>query len=192
MIIDFAQTFDINGQRLWSVVIDKISNGNDSLKNNYVTLDPTSFASFPVLIENDEIVCFSGLQINPEKWGACARINARMWIDPRYRHNYLTKMTNPERFLNTRYLLPIQIEHAKKLNIDTVFISREGRYKKFLERYCDLILLNTGYKFTVLDHRYNVCGNIQPIPHTCSQLVAVHSFSGTNDDWSNNMLQYQL
>jgi hypothetical protein len=172
--------------------LDKIKNSADILKNNYLTLDPTGFASFPVYINEDEIICFSGLQINSDKWDQCARINARMWIDPHYRHNYLTKMTNPNRFLNTRYLLPIQIKRAQELNIDTVFISREGDYRRFLKRYCDLILLNTGYEFTVLDHRYNVCGNIHTVPDSCCQLVAIHSFSGTINDWNTSMLKYQI
>lgn len=192
IVVDFSREFDRNHQRLWFNAVDTIINSMDPLKDNYLTIDPTSFASFPVLIENDTIVCFSGLQINTERWGECARINARMWIAPEYRHRYLTKMTIGDRFLNTKYLLPVQLKRAQELNIDTVFISREGNYRKFLYRYCDLILLNTGYKFTVLESRYNVCGALEHVPEECSQLIAVHSFSGSKNIWNNNMKQYQL
>jgi hypothetical protein len=191
-IIDLTQDFNNEAKQLWSDAIKKIQDGNDALKENYVNLNPEKFLCFPVLIENDQIICFSGLQQDTQRWGECARINARMWICPQYRHNYLTKMSDSERFFNTRYLLPIQLKRAQELNIDTVFISRGGDYRRFLNRYCDLIQLNTGITFNVLEHRYNVCGQLNPVPSDCSQLIAVHSFSNSMKVWNNNMSQYQL
>lgn len=191
-VIDFASNFDHNCQRLWRQAIDTISNSNDKLRDNYINLDPTEFVSFPVLIENDKITCFSGLQRNPERWGDCARINARMWIAPEHRHHYLTKMTRGDKFVNTRYILPIQLQRAQELGIDTVFISREGPYSKFLKRYCDLIRLNTDRQFTVLPDRYNVCGSLDPVPESCRQLIAVYSFSQNFNIWNRDMIKYRL
>ena len=191
IVVDLAKEYD-NYLGLWQDVLTRIASGNDQLRSNYLDLDPRSFLSFPVLIKDDMIICFSGLQSNQDKWGTCARINARMWISPEYRHDYLMKMTSGDKFVNTKYLLPVQLEIAKQSGIDTVFISREGDYRRFLERYCDLILQNTGHKFTVLPDRYNVCGNIVPAPRSCSQLIAVYSVSGTMTEWNSNMAEHRL
>ena len=189
-VIDFCQHFD---QSLWNNVLKKIRLSNDPLKKNYLNLTPNDFVCLPVLIRNEEIICFSGLQINESKWGkGIGRINARMWIDPSHRHLGLGKMENSDKFFNTKYLLPHQIEKSKEFNLDTLFISREGNYRKFMEKYCDLILSNTGCQFKLLDNCYNVCGDIPSIPDSCKQLIAWFSFSNNYEIWDHQMGKHRL
>ena len=187
-IQDFCKDFD---EKLWNKTIDIILSNNDELKNNYLTLSPGDFISWPVLIDNGEIVCFSGLQQNKERWGdKFARVNSRFFINPKYRHNWPGRMENLERFLNTRYLLPMQISTAKELGFQGVFMSREGDHKKVFELYVDLAYRNTGYYFEVLKDRYNVCGCLQPIPESCKQWIAVHCFCSNTQLWHEVMNQH--
>ena len=79
-IFDFATRFD---DKLWNNCLEYITKSNDSLKNNYIALDPREFTSFPVVIIDDKIVCFSALQINEERWGkGIGRCSTRLWIHP--------------------------------------------------------------------------------------------------------------
>jgi hypothetical protein len=189
-VIDFCQDFD---QTLWNDVLEKIRISNDPLKKNYLNLTPGDFVCLPVLIENKKIICFSGLQINESKWGKeIGRINARMWIEPSHRHLSLGKMKNSDKFFNTKYLLPLQIQKAKEIGLDTLFISREGSYRNFMEKYCDLIFSNTGHRFKLLDRCYNVCGDIPIIPESCKQLIAWFSFSNNYEIWDRHMGKHQL
>lgn len=189
IVVDLAREYD---HRLWQQALLKIAGGDDPLKKNYVGLDPRKFLCFPALVEGDSITCFSGLEVNQDRWGPCARINTRMWIDPQHRHHHLTKMDRPEKFVNTRYLLPVQLSRAQEAGIDTVFISREGNYRRFLNRYVKLIEHNTGHSFTVLPHIYAVCGDISPTPPSCRQLIAVHSFSGDLSTWHSSMAKHVI
>jgi hypothetical protein len=188
--IDFCKDFD---ERLWRNAIDKIANSNDPLKENYVTLTPADFVCLPVLIHRDEIICFSGLQLNSDRWTEhYARINARMWIAPEWRHHGPGKMTQSSKYLNTQYLLPVQLEYARSRDLKGVFISREGNYRRFLERYCELIKANTGAEFMVLNNIYNVCGCLNPVPESCKQLIALCTFDNNTDNWHNAMSRHEI
>jgi hypothetical protein len=146
-----------------------------------------------VLIDGDEIVCFSGLQFNPERWTErYARINARMWIAHEHRHRGPGKLLQSEKYLNTKYLVPVQLQYAKRINLSGVFISREGDFRKGLQRYCDLVKANTGAEFSVLDDIYNVCGCLDPVPESCKQLIALHTFHGDIDAWHLAMSQHKI
>jgi len=189
-IVDFCTDYD---SRLWEKTLDIIKQHNDELKNNYLTLRPADFVCWPVLVEDDEIVCFSGLQQNLERWGdKFARINSRFFISPKYRHHGPGKMLNSEKFLNTRHLLPIQIQKAKELGFKGVFMSREGDHKTVFQLYVDLAYRNTGHYFEVLKDRYNVCGCLTPIPESCKQWIAVHCFDGDLQLWLKEMEQYKI
>ena len=176
--------------RLWNNVIIKIKNGTDELKNNYVNLTPNDFECLPVLIKNDEIITFSGLQIRSDRWAPnIGRVNSRMWIAPEHRHANLIKCEyNPDKYYNTRYLLKMQIERAIEIGLKSVFISREGNYKTTLKAYCNLVFKNTGYRFNILSNRYNVCGPMNEIPESCRQLIAVCDFQ--DGYWDHSMSHY--
>lgn len=189
-IIDFCKEYD---DHLWKQTLDIIVNSNDELKDNYISLTPDDFVCWPVLVNNDEIVCFSGLQANCERWGdQFARINSRFFISPKYRHQTPGKLTDCKKFLNTRHLLPIQIYKAKELGFAGIFMSREGDHKRVFEKYVDLAYKNTGYCFNVLADRYNVCGHLSPVPESCKQWIAVHCFNNNSNTWNQHMKQFKV
>ena len=187
---DFCQDFD---ELLWRKAINQIADSNDPLRENYLTLTPQDFVCLPVLIHRDEIICFSGLQLNADRWTRdYARINARMWIAPEWRHHGPGKMSQASKYLNTQYLLPIQLDYARKIDLKGVFISREGNYRRFLQQYCKLIKVNAGVEFTVLENLYNVCGCLNLVPENCKQLIALHTFDDNMQNWHNAMSQHEI
>ena len=189
-IVDFCKDFD---KTLWGETLEIIVKSNDDLKKNYISLKPSDFVCWPVLIENDKIVCFSGLQINSERWSnKFARINSRFFISPTYRHRNPGKLKNQDKFLNTKYLLPIQIKKAKELKLSGVFMSREGDHKRVFEKYSDLAFRNTGHYFKILDHRYNVCGCLNSIPNSCKQWIALHLFECDEKIWHESMNKFKI
>jgi hypothetical protein len=187
-IIDYSTNFN---QKLWNDCQNLITNSNDSLKNNYVNLIPNNYASFPVVIQDDKIVCFSALEINEERWGKrIGRCSTRMWIHPDYRHT--GKLSGGNKFLNTTYCLPIQLARAKIKNLDCVFISREYNLKGF-DQYAKLIKTNTNTEFIMESHRYNVCGSLYPVPESCKQYVMLHYLTDMGQQcWVQYMEKYQL
>lgn len=179
--------------KLWGRCLDIISAGTDSLKENYLNINFDDFLSFPAVVKNNKIVCFSGLQISKAKWGSgVARASSRMWIHPAYRHNGITRFAGGPKFLNTTYCLPMQFAAALNFGIDVLFISRENNPLAFAQ-YLKLVKINCDYTFNLEDHRYNVCGPQVDVPESCRQYVAVHYLNSAGAaTWQNNMLQYQL
>jgi hypothetical protein len=188
--VDLITSWD---SALWSRCIEQIAMGDDPLKENYLNINFDEFLSFPAVVVEDEIVCFSGLQTSSRKWGTgVARASSRMWIHPAYRHTGISKFAGGDKFLNTTYCLPIQFATALNSDIDVLFISRENNPRAFAQ-YLKLVNINCGRLFTLQDHRYNVCGPLTLVPESCSQYVAVHSLNSTGAaTWQNNMLRYQL
>lgn len=170
---------------IWPETLKKIAASDDSLKDNYSTIDLSKFITFPCIINCGEIICFSGLQYESIKWGVgIARISSRMWIHPDYRHNSLVKFSGGKKFLNTTYCLPIQFDAAKKFGISTLFVSRQGN-RIGLAQYVNLIKINCGIDFTLQEDNYWVCGKQRH--HDCIQNVAVH---GNKNLWNECMTPY--
>lgn len=187
-IIDFATSFN---NELWINYQNYIIDLPDKLKENYVGLNPKDFLSFPVVIIDNKIVCFSGLQVNKEKWGpGIGRCSTRMWIHPDYRHS--GKFSGGDRFLNTTYCLPLQLAKAKLAGLDCIFISRENNLKGFGE-YLKLIKINCKAEFLMETSKYNVCGALHPIPDSCIQWVMLHHLNKRGPTcWKNNMEKYTV
>jgi hypothetical protein len=188
-IFDFVTSLDT---KLWNDCQKYILESNDELKDNYIDLDPSKFVSFPVVIVDNKIVCFSALQINEERWGkGIGRCSTRMWIHPDYRHG-LTKFNGGNKFLNTTYCVPLQLAAAKLKNLDCVFISREHNFLAFAE-YAKLIKINCNADFLLETTKYNVCGSIEPVPESCKQWVMVHRLTDDGKEcWNRNMEKYVL
>jgi hypothetical protein len=187
-IIDFASNFD---HELWDQYQRYLATTNDRLKDNYIGLDPRDFACFPVVIIDDQIVCFSALQLSEDKWGkGIGRVSTRMWIHPNYRHK--GKFTGGDKFLNTTYCLPLQIAKAQMLGLDCVFISREHTPLAF-KSFLDLIETNCKIMFDLEPNQYNVCGPQSVVPASCKQWVAVHCFNTAGiNRWANQMLGFRI
>lgn len=191
LVVDLASTNQYN--QLWDNVQQTIASSDDLLKSNYVGLDPKSFVSLPVVIADNKIVCFSGLQISQKKWGdKIGRCSARMWIDPEYRFKHITRFTGGNRFLNTTYSLPLQIAAANVLKLDCLFISRETNLLGFKE-YLKLIKINCRVEFVLEPTQYNVCGPQNVVPESCKQYVAVLHLTNTGADrWQQQMNGYKI
>jgi len=176
---------------LWYEYQSQIMESDDPLIENYLYLNPKSFACFPTVIEEDRIVCFSALQIN--KWGnGIARCSTRMWVHPDHRLPGMSKFSGGDRFLNTTHCLPIQFEEAKRLGIECLFISREKNKVGFQE-YINLIKINCGYSFVLEEQKYNVCGSEEPVPESCKQFVAICPLTENGHNvWKENMDKFKL
>ena len=187
-IVDLTATDQYQDQ--WTEFLVQLCLSSDLLIDNYLDLNPKDFLSFPAVIKNNKIICFSGLQINEDDWGkGIARCSAKLWIHPDYRQKGLSKFTGGDRFLNTFYCLPEQIKKAQDQKIKCLFISREHNLEGF-KAYLNLIKINCGYEFQLLESKYNVCGYIA---ESCNQYVAVLPLTEDGENqWRTNMDQFRL
>ncbi len=174
---------------LFNEALEKIANSNDPLKANYVNINPKDYISFPAVIREGKIACFSGVIAIPDRWGVnVARISTRMWIDYQYRFSGLVKFRGGDQFMNTTYCLPMQIQKAKEAGIKCLFISREGKSNVGLSEYLKLIKINNNLEFKLLSDKYNTCGSVDPIPESCKQFVAIHALTPDGEEvWNQNM-----
>jgi len=179
---------------LFNEALEKIAESPDPLKNNYVGLNPKDYLSFPAVIREGQIACFSAMNAIPDKWGnGIARISSRLWIDRQYRFDGLVKFRGGAQFMNTTYCLPVQIQKAKDVGIKCLFISREGHSNIGFEQYLDLIKINNNLEFKLLPNKYNVCGSVDPIPESCIQFVAIHALTDDGEEiWNQQMESKKL
>ena len=187
-IVDYTNHFD---KKLWQKFQDTITVSSDDLKYNYINLDPRDFVSFPVVIIEDKIVCFSALQVNKDWWGeGIGRISTRMWIHPDYRHT--GKFTGGAKFLNTTYCLPLQLAKAKLIGLDCVFISRADNLQGF-EEYLKLIKVNCNTDFTMEPNKYALNGPCYvEDPESMKQWVMIHHLTENKNRWITQMIKYEL
>lgn len=185
-VIDLIETPD---EHLWKQTVDAIEKNNEPLKENYLNIDFSQFLSFPCVVQSGNIICFSGLQYDESKWGSgIARCSSRMWVHPEYRFTGLTKFSGGRKFLNSSYCLPVQFEKARKVGLDTLFISREKNLEGF-KKYTELIHINCGVKFDLKPNRYWVCGPAKG--DGCLQYVAVADLTTSSKEiWLKNMFRY--
>ena len=174
---------------LWSDAVKEIEKGNEYLRENYLNIDFSQFLSFPCVVADGKIVCFSGLQYDEKKWGQkLARCSSRMWVHPDYRVQSLTKFSGGSKFLNSTYCLPVQFQKANELGLDALFISREKNLSGF-KKYLNLITINCQVGFELKPQRYWVCGSSTDI--RCCQHVAVTNLTNRGKEvWLSNMTKY--
>ena len=188
-IVDFATSFD---SELWNQFQQYVRMTKDDLKYNYIDLDPRDYVSFPVVVTDNIIVCFSGLQINKDWWGnGIGRVSTRMWIHPDYRHS--GKFTSGSKFLNTTYCLPLQLAKARLIGLDCVFISREDNLTGF-EEYLKLIKVNCNTNFIMKPNKYAINGAAYiEDSDSMKQWVMLHHLTDQGEErWNKNMEKYVL
>jgi hypothetical protein len=189
IVIDYAKAFN---KDLWQKFQEYVVTTSDDLKYNYIGLEPQNFVSFPVVIINNTIVCFSALQVNKDWWGEkIGRVSTRMWIHPDYRHK--GKFTSGSKFLNTTYCVPLQLAKAKLIGLDCVFISREHNPKAFQE-YSKLIKVNCQAEFIMQPNKYALNGSCYvEDAESMKQWVMLHNITESGKSvWFNNMNKYLL
>jgi hypothetical protein len=162
-------------------------------KHNYIDLDPLDYKSFTAVVEDNVIICFSALQVSESRWGSkIGRCSTRMWIHPLYRMQGMKKFSGGNKFLNSTYCLPVQMEKARELDLDYVFISREDNLLGF-QAYINLIKINTNEDFTLLPNKYNICGHEDVISNSCKQYVAVKCLNNNRKHaWDAVMEKFKL
>lgn len=114
---------------------------------------------FHVVTENDILVGFSGLY--SKRWGNIGRAIQRAYKNPLFRRKGLSYNSSPneKQHLWSTLFLPLQIEFAKKIELDAIFVSTEfPRRWSSLERFTRLAneYLNE-YSFEILPDMYFVC-----------------------------------
>jgi len=188
-IVDLATSFD---KTLWDQFQKYVLTTTDELKYNYIGLEPQDFVSFPAVVIDNAIICFSALQVNSDWWGkGIGRVSTRMWIHPDYRHT--GKFTSGAKFLNTTYCLPLQLAKAKLIGLDCVFISRESNLLGF-EEYLKLIKVNSKVDFVMEPSKYAINGPcLVDDPESMKQWVMLHYLTDAGQDcWNRNMKKYVL
>jgi glutaredoxin len=168
-LVDIIQTVDYD--HLWNQCIEYITVHckEDPLYENYIKLTKEDFVSLPVIIIDNQIVAFSGAQVNIENWGPnIARVSSRFWLAPDYRHSLSKFNSSDIPWYNSQFLIKHQLSIVAELGIPHVFISREGMYRKSFSKFIDLVNQYNNTNFNVLAGEYE-------INHT-PQLIAVHSF----------------
>lgn len=186
-VVDLAEDF-YQYKDIWNQTLTFMRFSNDRLRKNYLSIDPQQFVSFTTLIKDNKIICFSGLQADPIKWGdRIARCSSRMWIHPEYRFQGMVKFTGGPRFLNSYYCLPVQINKSKELGYECVFMSRDTNKKAFAA-WNELVNKNCQTQFVSLDEKFNLCGNYNNGSKDCVQYVSIDS-SNKNalDIWKTSM-----
>ena len=188
-IVDFATSFN---EVLWNQFQNYLVTTTDDLKYNYIDIDPQNFVSFPVVIVDNTIICFSALQVNTDWWGeGIGRISSRMWIHPNYRHS--GKFNGGSKFLNTTYCLPLQLAKATLIGLDCVFISRADNLKGF-EEYLKLIKINCGTDFILKSNKYALNGPCYvEDPESMKQWVMLHCLTDNGQQrWDQQMKKFEL
>lgn len=155
---------------------------SDLLYENYANLNINDFICLTAVIEGDEIIALSGIQYMPDRWGEhTVRMSTRFWMHPKYRINSLSKFDPDMRFyFNSQLMIPHQLNFLKKIPIKFAIITREGNYRRSFEKFIKLVNHHNNTNFSILDGLYNVCQPMETVPHSCQQIIAVHSLNNTD------------
>tara|TARA_B110000285_G_scaffold209202_1_gene249984 strand:- start:907 stop:1470 length:564 start_codon:yes stop_codon:yes gene_type:complete len=151
---------------------DSIAKTKHPLAENYSrkNLKLDEFSYFNVVVEDDIISAFSGLQTN--RWGPkIGRVATRLWVHP----NYRKKGGVPSDY-NSSILMPNQIMWAETHGYDFVFWSRQYPYQRHFKRMIERSTRNCpyGYIHEPLPDIYNVC--VDSKSDSCWQSVCVVKF----------------
>jgi hypothetical protein len=190
-VIDFKEI----DHRVWSECLTRINNScqTDLLYRNYKNLNPNNYYHFSVILEDNRIIAFGGIETNPNKWGnKLARVLTRFWIDPEYRTKSFTKWQSN----NIRYsplILKHQLDVLSNSSIEFAMITREGNYKNSFIKIVELANTVSPSLFCIQEGKYNVCEKLDVVPESCKQLIAISELKNTNfDEYLNSINNYGL
>lgn len=112
--------------KFFEVIDDIIFLSGDRLKDNYIDLKTSykAYAAFHVVVYEDEIVAFSGLQTDKFPAGHCRALTRTY-----YTEHARTKNLKPREMpsLASKYMLPAQVEVARQMGMTNIFISFEEK-----------------------------------------------------------------
>lgn len=149
---------------------------DDLLYENYIDIDLENFLSFHVMISENKIVCFGGVEYRPGRWGVdIFRVLSKFWIHPDYRSPNLTKWSDEAVALSPK-ILERQVEDIKKEYRDfTLMITRQGNYLKSFQRIVRLANTVNDCDFSIIDGKHNICGHLSN-QEECKQFIALSSY----------------
>jgi len=170
------QIIDILDKPYWqSILLEKVNKIKETTHHNasnYLNFHVRLplYDSFVILVDDDNILAMSGLfngNIYPQN---ISRALDRTY----YFENKKSRGFNKEYYYASKYMLPYQVEIAKKLNKAAVFVSIQNlnKRKAFL-RFCK----NSHNLLTPLENLYNTCRQINNTINNdvlCWQNVAIH------------------
>ena len=105
----------------------EILDSGDPLAANYQDINWAEFFEFTALMnDEDEIICFSGIQTRNNFPPNTARIGSRAWVSPKVRlKGLVTRDVSKIVGHHSRYIMPRQIQFCKDAGMDYCFISRQ-------------------------------------------------------------------
>lgn len=134
----------------------EIKNGDFKLKENYLNLNVSDYVSFTCLLnEASQIVGFSALQQGPFPHGTLRVLNKLF-----YGGQVRQKGFRPFPSLATQYMLPYQLEVARKTGAEFVFVSFQSDLKRdhFVKAYEDALNQSTPEgEWKLMAGLYNTC-----------------------------------
>lgn len=146
---------------------------SDKLYENYLNIDLKRFLSMAVIVDKNKIISFGGAEINIDRWGEnLSRVLSRFWISPENRHR-LVRTNNPGVNFSPLILKKNLEALRKHPQIKAAMITREGDGRNSFSRIVDIANSAVKEPFVILDNKYNVCGNLNPVPESCKQMIAV-------------------
>lgn len=162
-VVDIKETDNVIWARKFFELIKEIkkTTNKDRLWSNYKELDKqlNHYLSFTLLVRGHDIVGFSGMHCNPYTGGE-VRVLSRLYYSPEIRVKNLKGWTLPG--VAVRYMLPIQLDKAKKLQKNFVFLSFQGMNRRlFCEKLAGVLRCQSGEEWSLLDGMYNT---VRPLP----------------------------
>lgn len=169
-----------NYSSFWYECLDyiKINCKTEFLYENYLNIDLVKFDCFIVMIDQDEIISFGGVEHRPDRWGEdISRVLTRFWIKPTHRTQGLTKWRSTS-FKYSPTILKPQIDFLiSQGKVKSAMITREGAYTKSFQEIVRLANSVSPYRFTVFSKKYNVCEPMDIVPDSCQQMISLCSFT---------------
>ena len=130
-LVRFGKILNTPYDETFKFLLKKIENGSDRLNKNYTfqKLDLKGHLTFDLLVSEGHIVAFSGIYNGDRYPKGIYRVLNRTYVTPEFRSKSIFDG------LNSKYLLPLQLEEFKGY-LDIIFVSRQGmRGKHFLRKW---------------------------------------------------------
>jgi hypothetical protein len=166
-------------------ILDKFlldfSKSDDNLSKNYI-IDYEDLEEITLIMQNNTLVAFSSV-LRRDIWpDNCCRIFNRLirnkdlpWND--YTFGTISKIMHDE-----------QINFCKKNKVDFVFLSIQGKKRKWLKRWCKQANVYSP-EWIQIDGMVKVCNGP---PKSCIQNIAYKNISGTKNrfDFLDKIISY--
>jgi len=156
-----------------NLLLDKFSQSNDKLSKNYTSekIKFDSLNDITLIVYNDEIIAFASvLYKNIWPKNICRIFNRILrnkefdWVNPTF--GIISKLTHDH-----------QVKYCKSIGKDYVFLSIEGKKRKYLQRWTKQAD-EYSPRWTLCNDKKWVC---KGIPESCLQHITYKKISDTNE-----------